>query len=103
MNGISLILKIFPSANIDPSRRYLYLNVQGGKAFLEHLNEPDAIPGQKVSAYFTLHIYFRNQRFRSRPVACAVEPEFDEGFLLELHKEEAGKISLSIPCNCGNG
>ncbi|RUS90786.1 hypothetical protein EGW08_001405 [Elysia chlorotica] len=81
---------ISKKANIDPSRRYLYLNVQGGKAFLEHLNEPDAVPGQKVSAYFTLHIYFRNQRFRSRPVACAVEPEFDEGFLLELHKEEAG-------------
>ncbi|GFN79292.1 centrosomal protein of 76 kda [Plakobranchus ocellatus] len=78
-------------ANIDPSRRYLYFVVQGGRAFLEHLHEPDAIPGQRVSAYFTLHIYFRNQRFKSRPVACAVEPEFDEGFLLELHKEEAGE------------
>ncbi|XP_041375156.1 centrosomal protein of 76 kDa-like [Gigantopelta aegis] len=78
-------------ANIDPTRRYLYLYVHGGKAFLEHLQDPDPVPGQKVSTYFTLHLYFRGQRFRSRPVACACEPEFDEGFLLELHKESAGE------------
>ncbi|XP_005103634.1 centrosomal protein of 76 kDa [Aplysia californica] len=78
-------------ANIDPSRRYIYFMVQGGKAFLEHLEDPNALPGQKVAAYFTLHIYYRNQRYRSRPVPCAVEPEFDEGFLLELHKGEAGE------------
>ncbi|CAG5134305.1 unnamed protein product [Candidula unifasciata] len=83
-------------ANIDPSRRHLYLLVQGGKAFLEHLEDPDSMPGQKVAAYFTLHVYFRNQRYKSRPVPCAVEPQFDEGFLLELHKEssgEAGKMA----------
>ncbi|GFS20157.1 centrosomal protein of 76 kDa-like [Elysia marginata] len=91
LEAAELGVRYGPSPNIDPSRRYLYFNVQGGKAFLEHLNEPDALPGQRVSAYFTLHIYFRNQRFRSRPVACAVEPEFDEGFLLELHKEDAGE------------
>ncbi|XP_055892466.1 centrosomal protein of 76 kDa-like [Biomphalaria glabrata] len=83
-------------ANIDPTRRYLYLLVNGGRAFLEHLEDPEALPGQKVSAYFTLHIYFRNQRFRSRPVPCAVEPEFDEGFLLELHKESAGEAGKII-------
>lgn len=53
------------------------------------------MPGQKVSAYFTLHVYFWNQRYRSRPVPCAVEPEFDEGFLLELHKETAGEEEQS--------
>ncbi|BFZ19803.1 hypothetical protein BsWGS_22842 [Bradybaena similaris] len=83
-------------ANIDPSRRHLYLLVQGGKAFLEHLEDADSMLGQKVASYFTLHVYFRNQRFKSRPVPCAVEPQFDEGFLLELHKEssgEAGKMA----------
>ena len=79
------------SANIDPTRRYIYMSIQGGKAFLEHLEDPNSLPGQKVTTYFTLHIYFRNQRFKSRPVPCAVEPEFDEGFLLELHKDSAGK------------
>lgn len=69
----------------------MYLLVKGGKAFLEHLNDADVMPGQKVSGYFTLHLYFRNQRYKSRLVPCAVEPEFDEGFLLELHKESSGK------------
>ncbi|XP_071091691.1 centrosomal protein of 76 kDa-like isoform X1 [Haliotis cracherodii] len=77
-------------ANLDPSRRYLHLHVYGGKAFLEHLQDDAPLPGQKVSAYFCLHVYFRGQRFKSRPVACACEPQFDEMFLLELHKDTAG-------------
>ena len=47
------------------------------------------------SSTFTLHIHFRGQRFKSRPVACACEPSFEEGFLLELHKEGAGKRIIS--------
>ena len=65
------------------------MQVLGGKAFLEHLHEPEALPGQ-VTSTFTLHINFRGQRFRSRPTACACEPDIQEGFLLELHKESAG-------------
>ena len=65
------------------------MQVLGGKAFLEHLQEPEALPGQ-VTSTFTLHINFRGQRFRSRPTACACEPDIQEGFLLELHKESAG-------------
>ncbi|CAL1548119.1 unnamed protein product [Lymnaea stagnalis] len=83
-------------ANIDPTRRYLYVIVKGGKAFLEHSEDSDVTAGQKVSSFFTLHLYFRNQRFRSRPVPCAVEPEFDEGFLLELHKESAGEAGKMV-------
>ncbi|XP_053427860.1 centrosomal protein of 76 kDa isoform X2 [Nycticebus coucang] len=75
--------------NIDPTRRYLYLQVLGGKAFLEHLQEPEPLPGQ-VCSTFTLCLHYRNQRFRSKPVPCACEPDFRDGFLLEVHRESLG-------------
>ena len=79
------------AAPIDPTRRHLYLQVLGGKAFLEHLHEPEVLPGQ-VSSTFTLHVNFRGQRFKSRPTPCACEPDIQEGFLLEIHKESAGGV-----------
>ena len=81
------------TANVDPTRRYLYLQILGGKAFLEHLSENEAFPGQP-SATLTLHVLFRGQRYRSRSVPCACEPTIQEGFLLELHKEAAGLYKL---------
>ena len=80
------------SANVDPTRRYLYLQVLGGKAFLEHLQEGDPLPGQ-VTSTFALHINFRGQRFKSRPVPCACEPDIQEGFLLEIHRECLGIVT----------
>ncbi|XP_073926474.1 centrosomal protein of 76 kDa isoform X4 [Castor canadensis] len=74
---------------IDPTRRYLYLQVLGGRAFLEHLQEPEPSPGQ-VCSTFTLCLHYRNQRFRSKPVPCACEPDFHDGFLLEVHRENLG-------------
>ena len=84
---------IYIPANIDPSRRYLYFYIKAGKAFLEHIDENNGTPGQ-VASYFTFHILFRGQRFKSRPVACACEPDIDEGFLLELHKDGIGKLYI---------
>ncbi|XP_043923127.1 centrosomal protein of 76 kDa [Protopterus annectens] len=75
--------------NIDPSRRYLYLQVNGGKAFLEHLQEPEPLPGQ-ICPTFILYMHFRNQRFRSKPVPCACEPDIQDGFLLEIHRDSLG-------------
>ncbi|CAM4698077.1 unnamed protein product [Leuciscus chuanchicus] len=80
------------TTNISPLRRYLYLQVLGGKAFLEHLQEPEPLPGQ-VCSTFILHLYFRNQRFRSKPVPCACEPDLQEGFLLEVHRDGPGDAS----------
>ncbi|XP_074644636.1 centrosomal protein of 76 kDa-like [Tubulanus polymorphus] len=77
-------------SNIDSTRRYLYLQIVGGRAFLEHLQEPESYPGGNFSATFTLHIQFRGQRFTSRPVPCACDPDIQETFILELHKEMAG-------------
>ena len=79
------------AANIDPTRRYLYLHIKNGKAFLEHIENSDPMPGQ-VNSHFNFHVHFRGQRFKSRPIPCACEPDIDEGFLLEVHKDSAGNI-----------
>ncbi|XP_052644309.1 centrosomal protein of 76 kDa isoform X3 [Harpia harpyja] len=89
---------VLKRTNIDPTRRYLYLQVLGGKAFLEHLQEPEPLPGQ-ICSTFTLCLHFRNQRFRSKPVPCACEPDFHDGFLLEVHKGSLGtesKVSVGV-------
>lgn len=77
------------TVNIDPNRRHLYLQIICGKAFLEYLNEEEPIPGVS-QPYFTLHIHFRGQRFKSRAFPVACEPKIEEGFLIELHKERQG-------------
>ncbi|XP_060630998.2 centrosomal protein of 76 kDa isoform X2 [Anolis sagrei] len=89
---------VLKKTNIDPTRRYLYLQVLSGKAFLEHLQEPEPLPGQTCST-FTLCLHFRNQRFRSKPVPCACEPDFSDGFLLEVYKDTLGsesKVSVGV-------
>ncbi|XP_044282379.1 centrosomal protein of 76 kDa isoform X2 [Varanus komodoensis] len=86
---------VLKKTNINPTRRYLYLQVLGGKAFLEHLQEPEALPGQ-ICSTFTLCLYFRNQRFRSKPVPCACEPDFSDGFLLEVYKDTLGDGSKMV-------
>ncbi|XP_053806408.1 centrosomal protein of 76 kDa isoform X2 [Vidua chalybeata] len=86
---------VLKKTNIDPTRRYLYLQVLGGKAFLEHLQEPEPLPGQ-ICSTFTLCLHFRNQRFRSKPVPCACEPDFQDGFLLEIHKDSLGEGSKMV-------
>ena len=63
---------------IDPAKRYIYLQLLGGKAFLEHLQDPEALPGQIFST-FTVHAQFMGQRYQSRPVPCACEPAIEEG------------------------
>ncbi|XP_033010741.1 centrosomal protein of 76 kDa isoform X1 [Lacerta agilis] len=83
---------VLKKTNIDPTRRYLYLQVLGGKAFLEHLQEPEPLPGQ-ICSTLTLCLHFRNQRFRSKPVPCACEPDFSDGFLLEVYKDSLGEAS----------
>ncbi|CAD5114295.1 DgyrCDS3437 [Dimorphilus gyrociliatus] len=76
---------------IDPTHRYLYLKITGGKAFIEHLENDAAVQTSgRVPSFFILHIYFQGQRFKSKPTSCTVEPEFNEGFLLELGKDRYG-------------
>lgn len=65
---------------LNPNRRCLLLRVNGGRAFLDHLQHSHSLCASKL----TVHICFRGQRVHSRPVACACEPNFSESFLLEL-------------------
>ncbi|CAL8338904.1 centrosomal protein of 76 kDa [Gadus morhua] len=83
--------------DIDVARRYLHLQVLGGKAFLDHLQEPEPLPGQ-VCSTFRLYLHFRNQRFQSKPVPCACEPDLQEGFLLEVHRDGIGEGSRMADC-----
>jgi len=83
------MLTLLFSANIDPTRRHMFLHITGGRAFLEHLSDND------TAASLTIHIHFRGQRFSSQPVPCACEPNFNETFVLEVHKESAGTLHSS--------
>ena len=71
------------AVGVDPTKRYLYVQVLGGKAFLEHLQDPEPMPG-RVTSTFTLHLHYRGQRFKSRPVPCACEPDINEGIYLKV-------------------
>ena len=63
--------------------RCIYFQVLEGRAFVDHLtSEIELLPQDTPT--FTLHMYFRHQRFQSSAVPCSCEPEFKEGFLLEL-------------------
>ncbi|RMC15599.1 hypothetical protein DUI87_07801 [Hirundo rustica rustica] len=79
----------------DVMKELKFVTVLGGKAFLEHLQEPEPLPGQ-ICSTFTLCLHFRNQRFRSKPVPCACEPDFQDGFLLEVHKDSLGDGSKMV-------
>ncbi|CAF0859272.1 unnamed protein product [Didymodactylos carnosus] len=78
--------------NFDSNRRHLYLQFLNGKAFTDYLNEPPAeyLPGGGTinTSSFIISILFRGQRFRTKPIPVAAEPFFQQGFLLELHKEK---------------
>jgi len=84
--------KLTEKAAVDPTRRYLYFQVLGGKAFLEHLNAPAYSEHvSEICSTFQLNVHFRSQRFRSKLVPVACEPDFCEGFLLELHRQSSGE------------
>lgn len=87
---------------IQPNKRYVFLQVLGGKAFLDHLQESEST----LQQFFVLHVHFRGQRLCSKPVPCSCEPAFHEGFLLELSRgaRDAGRplsrtdlLSISDP------
>lgn len=74
---------------LHPHKRYLLVHVRGGRAFLEHINEEGdtSIPGHHYRRpTFTLYVCFRGQRYQSREVPCACEPDIHEMFLLLLSR-----------------
>jgi centrosomal protein CEP76 len=92
-----LIIKV----NIDPSKRHLYLQILNGRAFLEYLNDDEnsneiLLPGfnQAQTAYFTIYVHFRGQRFKTKAFGCSCEPKINEGFLLELYKGNSNESAM---------
>ena len=74
---------------LHPHKRYLLVHVRGGRAFLEHINEEGdtSMPGHHYRRpTFTLYVCFRGQRYQSREVPCACEPDIHEMFLLLLSR-----------------
>eukprot|EP00118_Oscarella_pearsei_P016729 m.161663 g.161663 ORF g.161663 m.161663 type:complete len:154 (+) comp38822_c0_seq4:2-463(+) len=65
-------------AIVTPSQVGLSIRVMRGKAFVDQLAE------DSLQATFTLHLFFRRQRFKSKPVACCCDPIFEETFLFEF-------------------
>eukprot|EP00002_Diphylleia_rotans_P038836 TRINITY_DN8878_c0_g1_i1.p1 TRINITY_DN8878_c0_g1~~TRINITY_DN8878_c0_g1_i1.p1 ORF type:complete len:600 (+),score=95.19 TRINITY_DN8878_c0_g1_i1:110-1909(+) len=90
LNAASSYQIFQPSTLLAPNRRYLHLRILGGKAFLDHLIESEE-PTRRGK--FILHIHFLNQRYRCRPVECAIEPNFSESFLLELQPKNLAGVA----------
>lgn len=78
-NGLSAL------ATPSPFRRFLLLKINGGRAFVDH--------AASDQGSFVLHLHFRNQRFRSRPVPCCLEPSFDETFLMDLQSPHSKELA----------
>ena len=76
-----IILTFFAGKHVQ----CIYFQVLQGRAFVDHLTSETELLSQDTPT-FTLHVYFRHQRFQSSAVPCSCEPEFKEGFLLELPK-----------------
>jgi hypothetical protein len=72
---------------ITPGRRYLHVQLHGGRAFVESLiDDALSLRGQKggASASLQLCVQYRGQRFKSHHVPYTVEPRFDDSFLIDL-------------------
>eukprot|EP00762_Andalucia_godoyi_P003172 ANDGO_00990.mRNA.1 Centrosomal protein of 76 kDa OS=Danio rerio GN=cep76 PE=2 SV=1 len=73
----------FAPSNIQARLRhdqyYLHIHLVGGRAFTHEFVQ-EAGGKQK----FTVHFRFGSQRFQSNPVGVAVDPSFDEQFLVQL-------------------
>ncbi|XP_071531059.1 centrosomal protein of 76 kDa-like isoform X1 [Panulirus ornatus] len=91
----------FPTGNLPlhvqeqivPGRRYLYLRVCNGRAFVDHLKVKTS-PAVDNQSYLTFHLALRSQRFETHGVPCVCEPAINEGFLfdLQLLKPDHGNI-----------
>eukprot|EP00941_MAST-03F_sp_MAST-3F-sp1_P003327 g3327.t1 len=77
----TLVPQSVDKANKDTST-FLHLQLLRGSAFIDYMKEERE--DDDGNSFLVVHMHYRNQRFRSRPVPIAVEPSFDETFLVEL-------------------
>jgi centrosomal protein CEP76 len=71
-------------ARVIPGRRYMHLKLNGGRAFVESLIDEDI--AQSAST-LQVCLHFQSQRFRSRPVAFTVEPQFSDSFMIDMQQD----------------
>lgn len=88
----------------DPQHRYLHVKLLGGRAFVDHI-DVDAADASGADDCFVLHLHYRNQRFRSALVPCAVDPRFGDTFLVDLQPPGAtggGPIDVATLLRTGS-
>lgn len=73
-------------------RRYLYLNVCGGRAFIDHLGINSS--GGLRQCFFVVHVALPTQRFRTRQIRCVCDPQICEGFLFDLQQLKPGHTNI---------
>lgn len=69
------------------------MQIDGGKAFLDHLLDEDANIGgycedgdgaESGGSKLVLHVFYKSQRFTAKPVVSRCDPDFRETFLIEI-------------------
>ncbi|KAK7028033.1 Centrosomal protein of 76 kDa [Halocaridina rubra] len=94
--------------SIIPGRRYLYVWLKGGRAFVDHVGEDLAKFSHESSKSLVIHLSLFNQRFQTKGIRCVCEPEIDEGFVFDLQSLKTGcpsildsklMMTLDIPLN----
>lgn len=84
------------------------MQIEGGKAFLDHLSDENSpqhtaapLPAFKSlkeedmhKSKLILHVFYKSQRFSTKPVVSCCDPDFKETFLIEIGRF-TGMILLS--------
>ena len=72
---------MFICSLIGKHGQFVYLQLLGGRAFIDYINEPQTPPTTR----FIFHVYHGNQHFVSAPVISSCDPDIEEGFLLQIN------------------
>jgi hypothetical protein len=73
-------------------RYYLKVDLNGGKSFLDHFshnNDGNQGGGDenlrtRCKMKLVLHIFYKSQRFLTRPVDCCCDPHFKDSFMIDI-------------------
>lgn len=72
---------------VAAGRQYLYLNILGGRAFVDHLGTSS---GGLHQCSLVVHVALKTQRFQTRQITCVCDPQIQEGFLFDLQQLSPG-------------
>lgn len=92
LSAVELPAKI--QEKILPGRRYLYVKVKGGRAFVDHVREETVKYRTENQSSLFIHLSLDGQRYASQGAQCVCEPKINEGFLFDLQKLKPGCSSM---------